>query len=121
MAWKQPIDTELDKLTKGNLFAATVLMELIRRASNSERAVYFNDICIHLNKGECICGRYELAARFGLKRREAGRVQRALVKLEKRYNAIHRRKSKDCSIVTVLNYDVLTDIKQSDDPSEDKR
>ena len=119
MVWKQPIDTDLARFTKGNVFAATVLMELIRRASNIDREIQVNDTWISVKRGQCIVGRFELAKYFGLKKNEASRIQRILDKLENTYQQIHKRKSKDCSIITILNYDSLVQFDQSNKQSAD--
>ena len=70
MKWKQPIPTNLKELTLGNVFCATLFAELIRRATNKPEGadVMVGDSWISLKRGQCICGRYELAKHFGLKR-----------------------------------------------------
>lgn len=119
MTWRQPIPTDLKDLTKGNEFCATLFAELLRRATNkSEGAeVQVGDYWIYLKRGQCTCGRFELARHFGLKRKEAQRVYRALKKLEEVHNLIEINKSKDCSIITIINYDELVDMKTSDEQS----
>ncbi|MBI3887583.1 hypothetical protein HY310_00765 [Candidatus Microgenomates bacterium] len=113
MIWKQPIPTNLKDLTKGNLFAATVFAELIRRGANSDTEIILEGNWLNVSRGQCICGRFELAKCFGLKENESGRIQRILNKLEKTYKLIDKRKSLNCTIVTIKNYDELICFDQS--------
>lgn len=119
MNWKQPIPTNIDELTKGDKFAATIFEKLLLRAANKLHMVYIGDTEIWLERGQCICGRYELAKCLGLKRSEAGRVQRKLDMLVKRFKLIDKRKSLDCSVITIRNYDELTRFEPSDEQSTD--
>lgn len=117
MTWKQPIPTNLPDLTKGDAFAATILAILILRATNKESVVYAGDTPITLKRGQCIVGRYELAKCLGMKQKESLRIQRILTKLENSLQLINKRKSKDCSVITIKNYDDLTKFEPSDEPS----
>ena len=103
-SWKQPIPVEIPSL-KGDLFAITVFQKLLIRCSNNPRTTYVGDIPIELLRGQCIVGRNELAKCFGLKQKESSRIRRILNKLQNTAKLITKRKSLNCSIVTILNYD----------------
>jgi len=105
--WKQPIPTDLVNLTGGNKFAANVFGFLLLRASNSDTTVYIEGTPISVKRGECVCGRYELAECFGLERNESMRIARILEKLEKSFQLVSKRKSKNCSVITIKNYDEI--------------
>lgn len=121
MNWKQPIPTNLVDYTNGDKFAATLLMVLISRVSNKENTAYINNVPISLHRGQCICGRFELARCFGMKKGEEGRVQRKLERLVNPLKLITKQKSRDCSIVTINSYDELIKMKTSDEQSINKR
>ena len=106
--WKQPIPTNIDELCLGDEFAATIFMRLLLRARQSDGCVYVEGVPILLKRGQCICGRFELAACFGIPRRCSKRVSRKLTFLEKTTKLLTKRKSLNCSIVTILNFDELT-------------
>lgn len=107
--WKQPIPVTIPQLN-GDLFATTVFQKILLRCSNEGRTIYIDDVPIELLRGQCTVGRFELAKCFGLKQKESMRIQRILVKLEKSAKLITKRKSINCSIVTVLNYDYWTEM-----------
>jgi hypothetical protein len=109
-SWKQPIPTDLDTLTKGDVFASTLLAELLRRCVNSDKTVYVDEVPIQLKRGECVCGSFELAKRFGLKKSEHRRVTRKLCKLENPLNLLTKRKSFNCSVISINNYDALVNM-----------
>lgn len=113
--WKQPIPVLCTLLTNGNKFAATVFKELLSRAANADKTVYVGDVPVFLKRGQCVCGKYELAKCFGLKRNEANRIHRILKKLEKVNHLVNKQKHQNCSIVTIKNYDRLVRFEQ---PSE---
>jgi len=115
--WKQPIPTDLVNLTGGNKFAANVFGFLLLRASNSDTTVYIEGTPISVKRGECVCGRYELAECFGLERNESMRIARILEKLEKSFQLVSKRKSKNCSVITIKNYDELIAFEQTNDLS----
>ena len=123
MSWRQPIPTDLKELTLGNEFCATLFAELLRRATNKMEGaeVKIGDSWVFLNRGQCICGRFELAKHFGLKKKESQRVSRALKKLEETHKLIKIRKSKDCSVITIKNYDELVEMKTSNEQSMNKQ
>ncbi len=107
--WKVLIPANLaEKYCGGNLFAETVLSILIRRARTVPGIIQHRGGTINLNRGQCICGRYELAKRLGLKRNEALRVQRVLKRLEKDYEQIKIKRIRQSSIITVLYFDEIT-------------
>lgn len=122
MAWKQPMDTNLERFTQGNEFAATVMMELIRRAANQTREIYFEEAggYVKIERGECVVGRYELARRFGLKRNESQRIVRVLNKLENEYKLIKKRRGRNCTIITILNYEELVGFPEKEVEKEEK-
>jgi len=121
MNWKQPIPTNLEELTKGDKFAATIFEKLLLRAANKPHMVYIGDTEISLERGQSVCGRYELAKCFGMKQSEAGRVQRKVKKLASPLKLINKQKSRDCSVITILNYDELTRFEPSDEQSVDNQ
>lgn len=107
MSWKQPIPVEVPQLV-GDEFALTVFQKLLLRCANEPRTVYVGDAPVDLLRGQCVVGRFELAKCFGLKREESSRIRRILTKLEKKAKLITKRRSINCSIVTVINYDSWT-------------
>lgn len=113
MSWKQPIPADLEKYTFGDKFAATLLSIFLRRARNEEGTVQLDDLTVFLKRGQCICGRYELAQSLGLKKKEASRVQRKLELMEKQYKLIDKQKNRNCSVITIHNYDELVSFEQT--------
>ncbi len=107
MAWKQPIPTNLDDLCDGDLFASTIMLILLSRAANKRTNVYVDNVAITLERGQCICGRFELAKRMGLNKNQSLKIQRILAKLEKSNNLLNKRKGLNCTIITIKNYDEL--------------
>lgn len=105
MTWKQPIPVKIPELA-GDPFGETLFQVLILRARNENCEVKRPDgTIISLKRGQLLVGREELATRFGLKVSEQLRVYRKLVKLEKVNELLNRQKSKDCTIITIKNYD----------------
>lgn len=122
MIWKQPIPVEIPQLN-GDKFATTVFQKLLLRCSNENRTVYVGDSTVELKRGQCVCGRYELAKCFGLKRKESARIRNVLSKLQKTAKLITKRKAKDCSVITVLNYDdwvEMTKLPNNQTPIQDQ-
>jgi hypothetical protein len=122
MIWKQPIPVEIPQL-KGDKFATTVFQILLLRCSNENRTVYVGDSTVELQRGQCVCGRYELAKCFGLKRKESARIRNVLSKLQITAKLITKRKAKDCSVITVLNYDEwveMTKLPNNQTPIQDQ-
>lgn len=120
--WKTPIPTNLaDKYCQGNKFAASVLRELLCRARNTDGTIYHHGEPIILKKGQCVCGRIELAGCFGLSKNQSGKVQRILSFLEKSANQIDKQKSRNCSIITITNYCEITSFEQSNKQSIDNQ
>lgn len=121
MGWKQPIDMDIEKYCLGNKFATTIFILLLLRAKNKDGCIYHHGTNILLKRGQCICGRHELANRCGLEKTQSGKVQRILDFLQKTVNLIDKRKSQNCTIITILNYDELvrldneTDKRQTND------
>lgn len=105
ISWRQPIPTNLRSHCNGDEFAATLLEKLLLRAKNTDMVEYVNNIPVFLKRGQAICGRFELARCFGLKKNEADRVRRKLNDLEEIHKQITKQKSRDCTIVTIVNYD----------------
>lgn len=105
MEWKQPIPTNIDETCKGDEFAATIFEKLLLKSANSKRVIYIEGVPIQIQKGDCIFSQIKWAKYFGLKKSEHRRVSRKIVKLEKTYKLITKRKSINCTVVTILNYD----------------
>lgn len=118
MRWKQPIDTGLLELCMGNKFATSVMVILIYRSANKDKFIYPEDgPPILLKKSQCFCGRFELADCFGLDRGQSGRIRRILDFLQNSAKLITKRKSRNGSIISILNYDSLTQFDQTDSQS----
>jgi len=103
--WRQPIPTDLCQICKDDQFAATLLEKLILKSARNDTSIYVNDMLVNIKRGQCIFGRERWAKYFGLKKSEAGRVYRKLIKLEKPYNLVSNRKHKDCTVVTILDFE----------------
>lgn len=110
MGLKQPIPTNLKDVCNGNEFAATVMEKLILRAKSEDGYIYPNGEPVFLKIGQCFCGRFELARCFGLKRSQAGKIQRILDFLQNSIQLINKQKSRNGSIITILNYGGLTNV-----------
>lgn len=115
MNWKQPIPTEIPECG-GDEFAQTLFQLLVLRASNEDRNVYLEDgSMIFLKRGQTIFGRNRWAKILGMNTRSSLKVFRKLVKLEKVYKLVNNQKSRNCTIVTILNYDKVTSFEQSNE------
>jgi hypothetical protein len=114
MNWKQPIPTKVEGL---NPFETLVFQAILLRCSNSKTQVKVADdnTYIELERGQCIIGRFEFAKQFGFSKSESLRVYRIVKKLEKVNNLLNNQKSKNCSILTVLNYDDWVSFEQSNE------
>lgn len=117
MNWKQPIDTNLIELCKGDKFATTVFEKLLLRTSNSDKTYYINSEPIFLKRGQCFCGRFELGEWFGLSRGQSIKIQRILARIEKVYHLMNKQKTRNGSIITIHNYDKLVEFEQSNEQS----
>jgi len=111
----------MTEICLGNEFAATVMEKLILRAMPMDGFVYLNGEPIFLKKGQAICNRFELANCFGIKRSQSGRIQRILSFLEKTVNLISKQKHRNCSIITIINNDLLDGLKQQNEQSIDNQ
>ncbi len=109
MIWRQPIPVKIPQLD-GNKFASTVFQLLLIRCANQSQTVYVGNSSIDLTRGQCVVGRNEMAKCFGLKSNETSRIRNILKKLENKYKLITKRKSKNCSIITVIKYDDWVDM-----------
>lgn len=116
MSWKQFIPIEIDGL---NPFETTVFQALLLRCANEQKYIKVadNNSYITLQRGQCCIGRFEFAKQFGLEKSECLRVWRIVDKLQKVNNLLNKQKSKNCSIVTILNYDSYVTIEQSNEQS----
>lgn len=118
--WKQPIPVNIEEL-EGNPFRRSIFQHLLLRAANNDKEVYVSGAYIPLKRGQCILGRFEFAAEFGLFQNEALRVYRELKKLEKVNKLVNIQKSRNCSIVTILNYDTWVLLEQSNEQTVNKQ
>jgi len=110
-----PTPTNLCDLTQGHKPAALLLMLLYNRARNKPGYVYYDGEKIYLERGQCFTGRYELAEYFGLRRTQAGRIQRYLEWLEKSVRLIDKQKTRNGSIITILNFDEMIKFRQTNE------
>lgn len=108
-SWKQPVPNynTLLQICKNDEFAATILSQLILRAfrNDMEEPYYVGDTPVSLERGQAIFGSKRWARAFGLKENEHARLWRKLCKLEGTLNLIEKHKYRDCTVVTILNYD----------------
>ena len=118
MSWKQPIPVTIEGLSKKE---QSVMQKILLRCRNETGFATIDGVEIKLERGECIIGRYEFAEEFLLKRKESMRVQRIVDKLVKVNNLMSKRKSLNCTILTVHNYDSLVSIEQTNEPSASNR
>lgn len=116
MHWKQPIQTDIPEVL-GDKVQQSYFQLLLIRCRNEDGVVYVDDTPISLKRGQCIFGRYEFGLSIGMKRNECMRVERVIEKLEKTSKLISKQKSKNCSIITVLNYDQWVGFEQSNEQS----
>lgn len=116
MNWKQPIPTKIDELND-NKFRQSIFQHLLLRAANKDTSVLIEGSYIPVIRGQCVVGRFEFAEEFGMKRSEALRVYREMQKLEKVNNLVNIQRSRNCSIVTILNYDYWVSFEHSDEHS----
>lgn len=116
--WKQPIPTNLIEIFKGDKFKSTIFTILLLRARNEDTIYYFEDgESVLLKRGQCVVGRYDLAQCLGLKRKESLRCYRKLKSIEKADKLLNLQKYKDCSIVTIHDYDEIIRFEQSSEHS----
>jgi hypothetical protein len=114
MSWKQPIPVTIDGLSKKE---QSVMQRILLRCRNETGFATIDGAEIKLERGECIIGRYEFAEEFLLKRKESMRVQRIVDKLVKVNKLMSKRKSLNCTIITIHNYDSLVSIEQTNEQS----
>ena len=109
-SWRQPIPVTIPEL-KNDPFGELLFQRLVLKARDEPGYVEVEGVPIWLERGEVIFGRETWAVAFGASRNlneqsaQAQRVYRRLIKLEKVNNLINKRKSLNCSIVTIKNYD----------------
>jgi hypothetical protein len=117
MNWKTPVDTKtIIEKCKEHKFAATIFMILLTRARNSEGVYYYKGEPYSLSRGQSICSRADLAECCGLKQNEDGRIFRILEYL-KRNQLIDKQKGRNCSIITIKDYDELIKFEQTNEQS----
>jgi hypothetical protein len=107
MNWKQPIPTNVKDMCGGHPAAATLYILLLLRASNEDGFRTTNTgEQVFLKRGQCFCGRHELAQSFGLRQQESGRIRRLFkILTNQTTHLITKQKSRNGSIITILNYD----------------
>lgn len=125
MTWKQPIPVSIPELA-GDPFGETLFQVILLRCRTTDGNVTRPDgSTIFLKRGQCLVGRYELARRFGLDipnnkgggRDSSKRIARKLENMEKVTRLLTRQQNKDCSVVTVLNFDTYVTLDQTVDQS----
>jgi hypothetical protein len=109
MTWKQPVPVHIPEL-RNDPFGETLFQKLIIMASNENREFEIEGTPISVKRGDVVIGRKMLAKMFGLKKSEEQRVYRKLIKLGKTNKLLIKRKSLNCSIVTLNNFDQLVEM-----------
>lgn len=118
--WKQPIPVKIDGL---NPFETTVFQKILLRCRNISQNIKVADdnTYINLEKGQCVVGRFEFAKEFGFSEKESLRVYRIIKKLEKVNKLMNIQRTKNCSIVTVQNYDDWVSLEQTNEQTVNKQ
>ena len=112
-----PTPTNLLELTDGHKPAAVLLLIFYNRARSKAGIIHIAGEAVFLERGQCFSGRYELAEYFGLKRSQAGKIQRWIEYLENSVKLIDKRKTRNGSIITILNFDEMTKFRRTDKQS----
>lgn len=120
MNWKQPIPTNLLEICKWNKFASTVFMLLLLRTRNEDWIYYLKWEPIELKRWQCACWRLELWEYFWLKVNQSWKIFRVIEYLKANY-LIDKQKSRNCSIITIINYDEIIWFEQSNEQSKDNQ
>jgi len=107
--WKQPISTNLDHVFGDNTMAKWIYILLLLRARNSEEEKEFAGALHFLKRGQCVCGRADIAKEFRIGEQI---VRSQLKKLEKVYNKITIETTPKGTVVTILNYDEVVSFNQ---------
>jgi len=112
MMFKTPINRQqIDNLCLGDKQAGVILRELVLRAKSVEGIATRPDgSTILLKRGECICGRRELAKLFMSSQMK---IRGKLDFIEKVAKQITKRRGQQCSIVNIINYDDIVILTKS--------
>jgi len=118
MIWKQPIQTNLNSIFGDNFLAKHLYIELLLRASNTDKEKEFAGTLHFLKRGQCVCGEEELATEYQVHRQT---IRGALGRLQKVYNKINIKPTNKGTIVTILNYDDVVSLPQQNVQQDDNR
>jgi len=118
MIWKQPIQTNLNSIFGDNFLAKHLYIELLLRASNTDKEKEFAGTLHFLKRGQCVCGEEELATEYQVHRQT---IRGALGRLQKVYNKINIKPTNKGTIVTILNYDDVVSFQQQNVQQDDNR
>lgn len=104
--WKQPIDTNERDFPRKNLFALWVMIVL--KACNKDSDVLFgNGKIIHLKRGQVVFGRNAWKDYFNL---SPSGIEKLLKTLEKVTRKVTCERTRDCTIISIVNYDLVVGI-----------
>lgn len=103
--WKQPIPTNLNVVFGEDYRCQRLYEQLILHACNKETATLrFGNVLVEIKRGQTIYGRNKYSDYLQW---TASTVDRALIKLDKEYGLVNMQRTKNYSIVTLLNYEQL--------------
>jgi len=89
----------------GNKPASLIYIILLLRTKNKDSFEQLKNGGVMLKRGQCVCGREELAEWLGLKKTQSGKIDRILIFLEKTAKLIDKRRTRNGTIITIRSYD----------------
>ncbi len=108
--WRQPIPTNLLEYCYGHKLAMTILMLLLLRASNKDGMRYIKGRPVFLERGQGVYGREELSEYISFSKKKHIQTTRTVIKYLISTKRITKRKTKNGTIFTILNYDKLVQL-----------
>jgi len=110
--WKQPIPTNIEADFGEDSIAFTLYIMLLYKACNKDTVVNFGgNKLIELKRGQTIFGRNKWKNYFGI---SPSGIEKILKRLEKVTCKVTCERSKNCTVVTIKNYDELVSMSQAE-------
>lgn len=118
MTWKQPIPTNLDEIFGEDWGCNLLYRELIYRAANQDGFFTYKKKTTPIKRGQVVFGR-EIYALY--LQRPKSTIRNWLEKLEKMYKLVDNQTSSNFTVVTIKNYDELTNMDKQMDKQRTSR
>jgi len=104
MIWKQPIPTNLETDFGEDMLVYTLYILILLRACNEDVVVNFGGKLVDLKRGQTIFGRNKWCEYLSLSPKG---IENLLKRLEKVPSKVTCERTRNCTLITILNYDSI--------------